>query len=185
MSAPFISSDDLANYLHLDDETELLSGLALIALDAACERVRGFVGQPLDSTTDTNYWLDGNGQPRLVLPRFPVEVSALSVYDDRTDTDPEVLVLNTDYVVDEEAGIVTRIDGYVFERGAQNIKVTYTHGYATVPSDARLVALQVAARIYEVGQVENESVGGVSQTYVKGAGNLTLDEKDVLRRYRR
>lgn len=184
MSAPFISSADLAAYLHIDVELE--GDLAVIALDAACERVRGYVDQPLDVTTDTDYWLNGNGAEALLLPRFPVTaVSALSVYTDRTDTAPEVLVQNTDYVLDAEKGIATRIDGSCFTRGVQNIKVTYTHGSATVPSDARLVALQVAARIYEVGQVENESAGGVSQTYVQGAGNLTRDEKDVLRRYKR
>lgn len=186
MSAPFISSDDLANYLHLDDETELLSGLALIALDAACSAVRTYCDQNLEATTETDAWLDGNGGTTLLLPAFPVSAaSSCSVYSDRTDTAPEVLVLNTDYVLNSETGALYRIDGGVFTSGRQNVKVTYTYGETTVPADARLVALQVAARIYEVGIVKTESVGGVSATYLEGAGQLNADERHALRGYRR
>lgn len=185
MSTPFISSADLAAYTKVA-EAGLDSDLALIALDAACEAVRGYADQPLDETTDTNVWFDGSGANMLILPRFPVTaIGALVVSDDRTDSDPETLVQNADYVFNSDDGIVRRIDGYVFPFGYQNIKVTYTHGRATVGSDARLVALQVATRIYDVGMVESESLGGASTTWVKGAGQLTTDEKHALHRYRR
>jgi hypothetical protein len=185
MSVPFISSADLAAYTKIG-EASLDSDLALIALDSGCQAVRNFCAQPLDQATDTDVWLDGNGAARIRLPRFPVsDIASLVVYTDRTDTAPETLVENTDYVWDGETGIVTRIDGYVFPASAQNIKITYTHGSATVDASARLVALQVAARVYEVGMVENESLGGVSTTWVKGAGQLTPDEKHALHHLRR
>ncbi len=182
VTAPFISSADLAAYTR-DDYLE--SALALIAIDAACEAVRGYVDQELETATSTNVWQDGDGSASLLLPVFPVtSVTAVSVYTDKTDTAPEVLVLDTDYVVDSGPGMVHRIDGGTFTRGRQNVKLTYAAGYATVPSDVRMVALQVAARIYEVGMVENDSAGGMSATYVKGAGSLTTDERHTLRRYR-
>jgi len=182
MSSPFISSADLAAYTR-DDYLD--SALALIALDAACEAVRGYVDQNLEAATSTDVWQDGDGSASLLLPVFPVtSVTAVTVYTDKTDTAPEVLVLDTDYVVDSGPGMVHRIDGGVFTRGRQNVKLTYAAGYSVVPSDVRMVALQVAARIYEVGMVENDSAGGMSATYVKGAGALTVDEKHTLRRYR-
>jgi len=182
MTAPFISSADLAAYTVNDS---LNSDLAVIALDAACESVRGHVDQALELTSVTDEWRDGNGTGSMLLP-FPLTaLTSLVVYADRTDTAPDTLVANTDYVVNLTTGVVNRIDGGRFTLGRQNVKVSYSFGYVTVPSDARLVALQVAARIYEIGMVENESVGGVSQAYVKGAGQLTLDEKHALRRHRK
>lgn len=182
MTAPFISSADLAAYIKEDSVDD---ALATIAIDAACERVRGYVHQELGATSVVDEWIDGTGTSVLFLDAMPVNnVTAVSASLDRTDTLPETLVLNTDYVVKSKHGIIKRIDGGVFPYGAQNIKVSYDYGSATVPSDARLVALQVAARIYDVGQIENESLGGMSATYVAGAGNLTPDEKDMLRRYR-
>lgn len=183
MTTPFITSADLLAYVVAD---ALESDLANIALDAACEVVRGYCDQLLETTTVTDGYLDGTGGSLLMLPAFPVTaIAALSVYADRTDTSPEVLVENTDYVLDGARGAVWRIDGGVFTAGRQNIKTTYTYGASTVPTDAQLVALQVAARIYAVGMTESESLGGVSITYVKGAGSLTQNEKDSLRRYRR
>lgn len=183
MTAPFISSEDLAAYTKIDTLDSLL---AQIALDAACETVRGFCDQGLDEATSTDAWLDGTGSATIRLPRFPVSaLTALAVSVDRADAAPETLTENTDFVLNTETGVLTRIDGGVFYESPQSVKVSYTHGYSTVPSDARLVALQVAARIYELGMVENESVGGISATYVAGAGQLTDAEKDALYRYRR
>ena len=181
MANPFISSVDLAAYTVNDS---LNSDLAAIALDAACEAVRGYVDQGLETGTVTGGWLNGSGSKLLVLPVFPATCSAVSVYSDRSDTAPDVLVLNTDYVVDESRGVLERIDGGVFVKGRQNIEVTYAYGTDTVPSDARLVALQVAARIYVVGIVQSESTGGVSATYLEGGGTLNADERHALRRYR-
>jgi hypothetical protein len=108
----------------------------------------------------------------------------LDVYVDRADVSPELLVLNTDYVVNYGSGVIDRIDGGVFTEGEQNIRAAYSYGYATVPADVRLVALQIAARIYETGIVKNEYVGGSSATYLEGAGQLNADERHALRRYR-
>lgn len=183
MTTSFITGDELAAYIGSD--WPLDSTLANLAVDGACEAVRGYVDQNVESTTETNAYLDGNGLDNMVLPHFPlISISALSVYVDRTDTAPEVLVENTDYVVNYGRGIVSRIDGGVFTKGRQNIKLTYVYGNATVPADVRVVALQVASRIYEVGMVKSDSAGGVSATYVEGAGSLTGNEKDLLRRYR-
>lgn len=181
MSTPFISTGDLAAYVK---ESSLDSELAIIATDAACSSVRAFVHQNVELTTATDAWVDGTGTARVLLPHFPLtSISALSVYADRTDTSPEVLVENTDYVLNYGSGVLDRIDGGTFDQGEQNVKATYVYGASTVPADIRLVALQVAARIYETGIVKNEYVGGVSATYLEGAGQLNADERRALRSY--
>lgn len=182
MTAPFISSADLSAYLR-DDNPD--TNLTAIALDAGCERVRGYCNQDLGTASVVDEWQDGSGTGLLFLPVMGVTaVPTVMTYLDRTDTAPATLTLNTHYVLKGKTGVLMRIDGEVFPQGGQNIKVSYDYGVATVPADARLVALQVAARIYAVGQAVSESVGGISVNYVEGAGNLTRDEKDTIRRYR-
>lgn len=177
------TSDELVAYLRIVAGTED-STLLQLALDGAERRVLEYTGQDaLTTTTETDAYLDGTGVAGLQLPAYPVsDVAAVSVYSDRTDTDPEVLVENTDYVWNGATGIVHRIDGGVFTRGRQNVKVTYTYGESSAPADVKVVVLQVASRIYDVGMTTQGSIGGVQETYVQGAGNLTRDEKDTLRR---
>lgn len=185
MTAPFISSADLSDYLKLPAGV-IDEGLATIAVDAACQVVRDYVDQPLDGATVTDKYLDGTGTATLILPAFPVaSVSSVVLYADRTDTSPDTLAVNVDYVEDLERGVLHRIDGDVWTEGRQNVKVTFVASYASVPSSIRLVALQVAARVYEVGMTKSASVAGVSETYVEGGGSLTDDEREVLRGYRR
>lgn len=180
--SPFISSADLSAYL---SNSQLDSLLAQIALDAACEAVRGYCDQNLETTTETALFLDGLGSKQLRLPAFPVvTLTELVVYAGRDDASPTTLVENTDYVLNYRTGVLTRIDGELFPNAPQSVKATFTYGSDTVPSDARLVALQVAARIYDIGMVANETVGGVSTTYAATGGQLTLDEKRALYRYR-
>lgn len=182
MATPFITSADLASYTQND---ALDSGLAIIALDAASQAVRAYCDQDLDVTTYTSRWLNGKGTRHLVLPNFPINtITALTAYTLRDDASPESLTENVDYVLDYKTGVITRIDGGVFANDRQNVSVSYTYGKASIASDIRLVALQVAARIYEVGIVTNESNGGQSATYMEGAGQLNRNEKDALRRYR-
>ncbi len=98
------------------------------------------------------------------------------------------LTLGTQYVFDKEMGALrTKSEELNFLKGRQIYSVTYSHGYVSNnaslpgvlvwPSSLRLVALQLASRIYAQGQVSSESVGGVSMSYSAPEGGLLTDRE--------
>lgn len=181
MTLPFIGLNDINEYLRIDTDDDM----AIIACDAASEIVRGYADQTFTLVEDDEVVLDGTGTPLLYLPERPIVTldSVIQRNADLSVASAATLVSGADYILGE-FGAVFLLNGAVWTEGRQNIYVTYSHGYDTVPSDVRMVALQIAARIYDVGQVENESTGSYSATYVKGGAGLTDFESNVLYRYR-
>lgn len=183
MTTPFIDETDLAAYLHVDDLDN--DDLATIAIDAACEVVRGWLDQEVNQNTGDTVVLDGNPSDVLLLPELPVTAVTTVKVDYDTDN-PTTLVAGADddYVLGD-GGMLYRIDGGNWDYGRQSIQVTYTHGWSSVPTDIKMVALQVAARIYDAGHAVRESVGSYNVEYIPGAAGLNDYEKAVLRKYRR
>lgn len=184
--SPFISRQDLSDYLGRDVSAD--AG-ALIAVDFGCDAVRGETGQEINATTGT-FVLDGPGTNALPLPQLPV-------------TRVGTVVLNggtfTDYVVDTQRGLLIRgtvtatsewcdeIPTSSWTLGAQNVSVTYEHGWADddIPRDIRGVALAAAARFLVQGPAISESTGTNSVTYAAASSELTEGERRILRRYKR
>lgn len=168
MAVPFIGKADLDNYLGRTTDLEK----AKIALDSACDSIRKAAEQELDYVEGDTAVLDNvEGRDTLLLPETPVyEVTQL--------VGPAgALNLGSQYLLDKEIGAVkTKLVGRNFLKGRQLYTVTYTHGYASDPagkhadtqvwpSSLRMVALQLASRIYDQGIVSSESVGGISSNY--------------------
>jgi len=207
VTEPFVGLDDLADTTGEDftDPESAASKAAVIALDAACEIVRGYIDNQVNLTEET-ILLDGNGRTRLVLPRPPVRDVPDIVLDD------VALVLEADYTL-EASGIIRLLTG-VWTRGLGNVEVTYEHGWDTVepddpeytpedfervPSDMRAVALALAKRRFEAassvstaGAVIEERIGQGDYQYRTSEGALATstsqvlldDEMAVLDRYR-
>ena len=183
--APFISTDDLSDYLGRDVTTD--NG-AVIAVDAACNIIRMLADQTFDQVVGTVV-LDGTGTDCLLLPEIPVN-SAGTVIESGT-----TLVEGEDYVLADDRKLIrtngtaytTITSGYTptWQTGRQNVTVTYDHGYAgTIPTDVRMIALQLAERIAVQGIAQSETVAGQSITYASPAMDLTPGEKLILSRYR-
>lgn len=185
MALPFISKTDLDNYLGYTTDVDK-SG---IAIDAACDITRKVSGQSLDFVANDVVVLDSEGQESLLLPEMPV-YSVASVVDQNNRT----LVEGTDYEFDSEAGYLqTKRRGSKFAIGRKVYTVTYTHGYVSDagvvglpadviewPSALRMVALQLATRIYDQGIVSSESVGGVSMSYAAPEALVLSDRERSL-----
>lgn len=184
MAVPFISQADLETYLGRDTDPDK----AKIALDTACDVIRKVAEQNLDYIEDDEAVLDNvEGRDSLLLPESPVyEVSSLA---GPTGT----MTAGVDYIFDKEMGALkTKRAGRNFLKGRQLYTATYTHGYASDtagkhadtqvwPSSLRMVALQLASRIYDQGIVSSESVGGVSFSYAAPeAIMLTALERDLV-----
>jgi len=169
MSA-FCTQADLEMLLQID-----LTGheaAAVAAIMEASAYIQTYTKQTLEQVEDDDATFDGRGTDRrLFLPQLPVTKIAEVVEDD------EPLTVDEDYKLGAH-GILWRIGAYWAE-GIQNITVTYTHGYATIPDVIAAVCARVAARIYQAGlkAAQNGGISGVqamtlgdySVTYVSGA----------------
>jgi len=107
-------------------------------------QIRDTAHRNFDQATLTEYH-DGDGsQINLVLREFPV-ASVTTLHDDPDRAyGASTLIAAADYVVDLTAGIIT-LDGLVFAKGLQNIKVVYVGGYKVIPQDLELACLKLCA----------------------------------------
>ena len=107
---------------------------------------------------------DGDGGTVLVLRRWPVaSVASVSVNGEAVTA--RATVTDSGYVLD---GSVLRLVGSVFYCGTQNVSVTYTAGYATVPADLEQAVIEHAAMKYRGADrqgMASASGGGESVSY--------------------
>ncbi len=204
MATPFISAQDLSDYLTRDVTSDPRT---VIVIDAACEIVRNYLAQQVNLVTDDVVRVDGTGTYSLVLPELPViEVTDVTVYDS-TGLHPDVLVVNDDYIVGN-SGVLWRL-WCPWRYGKRNIMVTYTHGWdlveqtfasgysdptPTVPTDIRMVALSVSKRLFEASTVPavgigGETIGNYSYTMQSAAAGMSpaallVGETRILDQYR-
>lgn len=155
-----------------------------IAVDAACDMVRTFTEQTINQISDS-WTTNGHGGGAILLPELP----ATQVQEVKVDG-----TTVTDYVL-EDNGILRRTagtadydvyQGGTWPEGIQNVRVTYTHGYAgtAVPRDLKMVALAIAERLVVQGVAVSEQVGAARVTYAGPATDLTSTEKIILSKYR-
>jgi hypothetical protein len=186
MAAPFVSRQDLSDYLGRNVNSD--EG-ALIAVDAACEIVRTYAEQTFNQGTDT-ITMDGTGTDALLLPELPVSAAG-------TVTVGGTLAGTADYKLNG-GGVLFRVSNpdatgwqncagsLTWPTGRQNIEVTYDHGYADddLPRDVRVVALMIASRLLVQGVASSEGIQGDTITYATPATDLTEGEKAILRKYK-
>lgn len=186
--AAFITVDDLTDVLGRDVTAD--NG-AQIAVSAASDICRTVSEQSFTAGTST-VTLDGTGTPVLLLPESPVLNAGTVLVNGGTVTD---------YVVDTDRGRLVRkldvaasdwwwdIDWSVlgtvrWPQGYQNVEVTFEHGYSDIPSDVKMVALNIAQRLVVQGPAVYETAGPDSVRYAGPAMDLSTTEKLVLHKYR-
>jgi hypothetical protein len=186
MPDPFIAPQDLVDHLGRGTITD--PG-ALLATDAACDSWRDIAGQTFNQSTST-VTLDGTGRDALLLPELPVTSAGTVTVAGGTITD---------YVLNTRLGILIRKSSgtdvdytnacrtLTWPEGRQNITVTYQHGYADadLPRSIRVVALEIAARLWQQTIVIEESNGPTSVKYATPSTDLTPGELRILLNARR
>ncbi len=186
---PFISRQDLTDYLGRNVNSD--DG-ALIACDAACEIVRTFAGQLFNKVVGGTATLDGTGTDALLLPELPVSAAGTVVITAAGTTTTYGTAdyrLNGDGILFAGTAIGPLSCAWpsagIWPTGRQNITVTYDHGYDTIPSDVRMVALTLASRMIVQGVAKQENLGDQSITYAAASTELTPTERTLLAKYRR
>lgn len=169
---------DLASYIQADLDT----ATATLALEVVTGWIKDEIGQNLLSVTSETITLDG-GERIIYLPQRPVvSVEAVTTTDYLGTV--ETPVLDSDYRVRGHRLIWS---GYG-RAWPEQVTITYTHGYATIPQGIRGVCLSAAARMYQNPDgLRSETVGGVSWTAAGSAVDvgpgLTDAEKLSLANY--
>jgi hypothetical protein len=196
---PFISTTDLSNILGRDVTGD---DAATAAVDAACMMCRTEAEQSFDLVAGDQVTLDGSGTDCLLLPELPVSAAGTVI------TNGVLLTENQDYALASNGRLIRtggtaytmfpvsvagaplgRFGGYaggpVWPAGRQNVQVTYDHGGTAIPTDVRMVALQIAQRIVVQGVAVYETLAtGQQIRYAGPALDLSAGEKAILRRYK-
>lgn len=133
-------------------------------ISAVSAQFTGEVGRDLSSASATEVY-DGHGGKRLTPNRWPITaVSSLTV--DGEAIAARASVTGTGYVIDNGTSIV--LAGYRFTEGTQNVSLTYTAGYTTMPSDVEQAVVKMVALQFKdkdrIGQ-GSRSVSGESVSY--------------------
>ena len=177
MPDPFISAQDIVDYIGKGGTAD--PGM-LIALDSACDICRTIAEQDFNAGTAT-VSLDGSGTDCLLLAQRPVLNAGTVLVDGGTITD---------YMVTADGRLlrgsaVSSTTPSTWPQGRQNVQVVYDYGFAEVPRDVRMVALQIAARIVVQGVAMKETQGDLSVDYATAATDLNANELRILRKYRK
>lgn len=120
------------------------------ALDRATDLIRGALdGQLITRVDDDVAVLTGTGRRFLQLPQAPIVSVASVVVGGATYTE------GVDYEVNVDLNALTRL-GYAWPRTGL-VRVTYTHGFDTVPEDLARLCAALADRVLD-GSLQVRSV---------------------------
>ena len=179
MPAPLATAETLRRFLDL---TTIDTERADLLLSLASGEVRGFCGQLFDFVEADVVILDGKGATVLLLPELPVAsveeiIEAPGFLMERELAGPTASSPAFEW---NEDGIVRRIDGGVFDRRLRYYRVTYSHGWSTVPDEVMNVVLRVAARSYDNPQaLRQETLGRYSYTIAGDQAGVGLFDADT------
>lgn len=161
------------------------------------DAVKKYCGRDLlvPSTPYTEYYA-GDGSQRLIVDQRPV-VSVSSIY-----IDPSCLFESGSLVPNLNSGSpaelissqrqldsgIIELFSYAFLRGRRSVKITYSAGYATVPSDLQRAVKLICAKAWKVQELQmigqiSQQVGDKTVTYEPDA--WPKEAAEILGRYRR
>jgi hypothetical protein len=134
-----------------------------------------FIESWLQRQISASDWIevrDGNGGQRLSFANTPVtNVLALSIDGLTIPPAPADGGFGAGYVFSPTE---LALRGYVFSRRAQNVVVTYTAGYASVPPDIAQACIELVCQRYR----ERSRTGEVSKALMSGE-TVTFSQKDM------
>jgi hypothetical protein len=146
-----------------------------MAVESASELIERACDRTFASTEYTET-LDGDGTDVLFPRQYPISSVASLVINEEAVADYEAL----------EQSIYRKVG---FPRGRRNIEVTYTAGYATIPSTLKLTATRLAADILRgskrEGAVTSSKLADWGETYAADNTDLLAPYKAEIAKFRR
>jgi len=150
------------------------------------EAADSYLDRKIEQASYTEQY-DGDGTDRLLTRQWPI-ISVTSVYDDVDRVfGSDALIAAADYVVYKDRGII-QLDGLTFASGIQNVKVIYSAGYGTVPTDLVQALIELIAarfRQKEMQGLKSLSLGAYSISFDPGKDELSDEVRATFDSYRR
>lgn len=158
------TSDDEILKLLIMAATDYIEG-QLVGVD---DMDGGYCNRRFKETTYTSAKYTGHNFEDLFLRQYPITAVTTIVIDDTTEFPSGSSTLNElDFYIDNEAVGNLKYTSVWPAGDPQNIAITYTAGYATIPFDLQLVATAlVVLRFNSIGKepYKSEKIGNYSYT---------------------
>lgn len=186
MAAPTLTTlAALKVYLGIASDVTTEDSRLTALLSATEQSVEKWLGRKMLSAARTEYF-SGSGRPLLILNQRPVTaISGVWVdqsgygghgadaFADETEWELGVDFFPRSLTADESnPGMLEAICG-IWPEGQQNIKVSYTAGYATIPDDfanaLHVICGEAYAMIAKGGKVTGETLGQYSYSLLVGS----------------
>lgn len=186
---PLVSGDDFAEWFSLGSGT--LASLSTqqqnrvqTALEIASADIRNR-RRIFTPVTDERVGVDGTGSQSLLLPSNRLPVTGVTLVEELSGT-AWVPTDATTYDWSPD-GIVQKSGWMCWSHRLQSVRVTYSHGYSTLPRDVAGICLAAAKRLYDQpdsgGGIQSEQLGDHHTTYFAQSNSLLPGEEAVLVAY--
>lgn len=173
-----IEISKIKTYLGITDESQ--DGLLGEIESYVSGFVSGYCRRNFSESENVEYF--GNANGAVFLKHFPVSAVLSVSVNNRAAGAPVWKVLEeSEYRVFSEEGYIAGN----FPNGAGSVKVVYTSGFETVPSDLELLTVELCAKEFRQRQsqgIGSESVGSVRIDWTSG---LTEMQKAILNRHKK
>lgn len=196
--AVYTSRSNVKTHLGLGSGDSSLDALIDLVIEAVDGIIDGFTGRGSLASAQATEYYDGPGSGKLILRRRPVTAvagvwvdavgyhgQAAGAFGSGTEWTAGVDFVNprTD-ATEGNGGMLVALrnpdfeGGGIWPRGIGNIKVTYTAGYATIPSDLATAATSLAVQLVQAAErgapLSGETIGDYSYQLLNnpaGAGS--------------
>lgn len=170
-----VELEEYKSYLKIYD-TKYDSELTSFILSVE-NRVKNFLNSEI-LARDYIELYSGNDSSYLSLNKIPIiSVSKVEKYDIGTKTWGELL-LNVDYYRMEIIDNLLFLEGYMFEMGEYNYRITYRAGYETVPDLIKHACKELVKLYYDDSPYGNNRLGLVNiNDGISGSQNYSIDRE--------
>jgi hypothetical protein len=187
---PLLTLDEANAWLGLESDGGEKDALVTAAIQASSDAIANYIGYNPNSTTYTAETQDGQDTRAVYTLGYPIiSVASVSIGGS--------VIPASSYVVKKE--FITLKDGAKFPAGTQNVSITYTAGYASIPGILKQACQYATKAVYSAQSVDpnvaSESVPGVySASYAMAsapgrsgsiAGTLPMNAQLLLDPFRR
>jgi hypothetical protein len=153
-SYALVTLDDVKAVLNIPFATATYDNVLILLINDATAWIEKYCTRRFKQTIYTNETHSGSGEKGLWILNPPIiSVSAVSI-DDEAQAESTGYTDTDGYVIEpilqgcKTLGMLYRQDSW--DKGEQNIKVTYTGGYATIPYDVRRAAALTIKEWYDI-----------------------------------
>ena len=184
MSSTLTTLTNLKTWLGTPNATD--DALLTRLISAASAFIESWLNRTISIQT-YNEKYDGTGQDTLMLSNYPiVSLSSISIYGvAQTLLNPGDFTSTGFSITNDQTQLYGQ--NITFDRGRQNVAVSYSAGYATVPLDIEQACLELCALKYKnlrgdrIGLVSKGLAGEATTFFV---GDMPQSVKTLLQQYK-